>query len=86
MNATEIYFNHLKDLIIKSPQLEIVLKKASRSRLENMLFEDIEIMKTPLEEKDEVDKERTEKLYQETLNNVNIKELADKIEEFVKEN
>lgn len=86
MNATEIYFNHLKDLIIKSPQLEIVLKKASRSRLENMLFEDIEIMKIPLEEKDEVDKERTEKLYQETLNNVNIKELADKIEEFVKEN
>lgn len=86
MTATEIYFNHLKDLIINSPKLKTVLKEASRSRLENMLFEDIEIMKIPLEEKDEVDKERTEKLYQETLNNVNIKELADKIEQFVKEN
>ena len=86
MTATEIYSNHLKDLIINSPKLKTVLKEASRSRLENMLFEDIEIMKIPLEEKDEVDKERTEKLYQETLNNVNIKELADKIEQFVKEN
>lgn len=86
MTATEIYLKHLENLIIDSPKLKTVLKEASRSRLENMLFEDIEIMKIPFEEKDDTDKERTEKLYQETLNNVNIKELADKIEEFVKEN
>ena len=86
MTATEIYFKVLKLSMIEVPELKGVLKNASRSKLENMLFEDIEIMKIPFEEKVYGDKYRTEKLYQETLNNVNIKELSDKIEQFVKEN
>lgn len=85
MTATEIYFEVLKKAININKELKVELKNTPRSELENMLFQDLEIMKTALRSND-LEAIKADMLYKETLRNINLKELADKIEEFVKEN
>lgn len=86
MNATEIYFEVLKKAININKELKVELKNTPRSELENMLFQDLEIMKTALSRSGDIEAIKADMLYKETLRNINLKELADKIEEFVKEN
>lgn len=85
MTATEIYFEVLKKAININKELKVELKNIPRSELENMLFQDLEIMKTALRSND-IEAIKADMFYKETLRNINLKELADKIEEFVKEN
>ena len=85
MNATEIYFEVLKKAININKELKVELKNTPRSELENMLFQDLEVMKTALRSND-LEAIKADMLYKETLRNINLKELADKIEQFVKEN
>ena len=85
MTATEIYFEVLKKAININKELKVELKNTPRAELENLLFQDLEIMKTALRNND-LEAIKADMLYKETVRNINLKELADKIEEFVKEN
>nr|DAV59357.1 MAG TPA: hypothetical protein [Caudoviricetes sp.] len=86
MTATDNYFEVLKKIININKELKVELKNTPRSELENMLFQDLEVMKTALSRSGDIEAIKADMLYKETLRNINLKELADKIEEFVKEN
>ena len=86
MTATDNYFEVLKKIININKELKMELKNTPRAELENMLFQDLEIMKTALSRSGNLEAIKADMLYKETLRNINLKELADKIEQFVKEN
>lgn len=86
MTATDNYFEVLKKIININKELKVELKNTPRAELENMLFQDLETMKTALSRGGDIEEIKADMLYKETLRNINLKELADKIEQFVKEN